>query len=119
MPPDIVHLKILLAKLPSDLPIGSEKDFPFKQFQPNPDKSDDSLSGAVSDVFKRVFGWGEASKIKARGPHVEAAAEVLAKYLVHKDCQSNLAPISAWVEKLSTMATLTYEAKKQKPVRPY
>lgn len=116
MPPNIAYLKVLLAKLPSDLPIGSEEAFPFKEFQPNPDKLEDSLSGAVSDVFKHAFGWGEASAIKARGPNVEPAADVLAKYLIHKDCQGNLAPISAWVEKLTTMATLAYEAKKTKLV---
>ena len=116
MPPEIVYLKLLLTELPSELPIGSEEAFPFKDFQPNPDKLEDSLPGTISDVFKHTFGWGEASAIKARGPHVEAAADVLAQYLIHKDCQDNLAPISAWAEKLTTMATLAYEAKKKKPV---
>ena len=114
---DTVYLKILLDKLPAGLPMGSQEDFPFKGFQPNPDKVEDSLSGAVSDVFKNVFGWGEATAIKARGPNVAAAADVLATYLIHKDCQGNLAPITTWVDKLTMMATLAYEAKKEKLVR--
>ena len=111
MPSDIVYLKVLLAKLPLSLAIGSSEDFPFKNFQPNPNKIEDSLSGAVSDVFKNTFGWGECTPIKARGLHIEAAADVLVTYLIHKECQNNLAPITAWVEKLTRMASLAYDAE--------
>ena len=51
-----------------------------------------------------------------RGLHIEAAADVLATYLIHKECQNNLAPITAWVEKLTRMASLAYDAENEKLV---
>ena len=90
MPPDIMLPSL---NCPTGLPIGTSEDFPFKNFQPNAEKIEDSLHvpGAVSNVFKNTFDWGEGTSIKARGPNVEAAAEVIATYLLHKDCQDKQA----------------------------
>lgn len=114
---EILYLKLLLASFPLHLPIGSEDDYPFKNFTPDSDHLEEGLPAAVSAVFKRVFGWASNNEInangelhvKCRGPNVIAAADVLSLYLGHKDCSSNLGPISAWVKKLTKMSLETYK----------
>ena len=99
------------------LPIGSENDYPFKNFTPNSDLLEEGLPAAVLAVFKGVFGWASRNEIdangelhvKCRGPNVTTAADVLSLYLGHEDCSSNLGPISAWVEKLTKMSLKTYK----------
>ena|ERR1700733_3673835 len=117
MVPKDTYLKLLLHELPRKLPEASSADYPFVSFQPNPDKLEDSLSGAVSDVFKNAFGWGDAAPLRARGQHIEAAADVLFHYREHQECKNNLAPITVWIEKLTEMAQLTYKEHRVQPVR--
>lgn len=116
---EVVYLKLLLDRLPSILPIGSPNEFPFKDFHPDMDTfaKTESFPSAVTSVFKMAFGWGTGSEpIAARGPDVTAAADVLAHYLTDKQCLDNLGPITAWVEKLTAMATLAYDKHQIKPV---
>jgi hypothetical protein len=117
MVPKDAYLKLLLHELPSELPEASLADYPFISFQPNPNKMEDSLSGAVSNVFKNAFGWGDALPLKARGQHIEAAADVLFHYREHEECRNNLAPITVWIEKLTEMAQLTYKEHRVQLVR--
>lgn len=88
---EVIYLKLLLTTLPPALPIGSENDYPFKNFVPDLDRLEEGLPAAVSAVFKRVFGWNSANEVAAngqpylkhRGPNVIAAADVLQQSWTH------------------------------------
>jgi len=121
----ITHLRSLLQTLPSSLPAqsctvadGSEKTRDnysiFIGFQPDQDwyEKTDDLPGAVTKVFKKVFGWNadkdKATTFLARGKEVEAIADVLQEYSVHPDCQGNIGLLDIWIDRMIVMAEETH-----------
>lgn len=103
-------IKLLLFRLPEELPLCNSADYPLRSFTPDPEKLNEGLTAAVSLSFKKIFGWANSDlRIRARGLEVVLAAEVLAHYAQHAECQDNLGPIQAWVKKLTKMALDTYQ----------
>jgi hypothetical protein len=67
----MIYLKLLLSSLPASLPCGSSTEYPFQNFQPDPELlEEEGLSAAVSKVFKRIFGWQTENDLKKNGPLV-------------------------------------------------
>ena len=119
----ITRLRTLLQTLPSLLPTqscteGSEKTrdnySTFIGFQPDQDwyENTDDLPGAVTKVFKKVFGWNadkdKATTFLARGKEVEAIADALQEYSVHPDCQGNIGLLDIWIDRMIEMAEETH-----------
>jgi hypothetical protein len=49
-----------------------------------------------SSVLNQTGTSLDPTPLKARGPHIEAAADVLFHYQEHEECKNNLAPITTW-----------------------
>jgi hypothetical protein len=107
---DTIYLKRLLHDLPDDIPIGTSADYPFLSFSVDPSEVDKGLAGEISTQYKNIFGWGPSVLLlRARGPNVEAAGDVLGRYLKHPDCQAEIMLVKLWGEKFTDIAKCTYE----------
>lgn len=132
----LLHLRDLLKALPISLPTVSNAPKPdepnhlrnvysvFSSFQPDSDwfEKTDDLTGAVTKIFKLVFGWNAERDrelmFAACGKDVEAIVDVLQKYTGHPECQGNLAPLDLWIDRMIEMAKATHTSHAGKRASP-
>ena len=132
----LLHLRDLFKALPISLPTVSNAPKPddpnqlrnvysvFSSFQPDSDwlEKTDDLAGAVTKIFKLVFGWNaECDReltFAARGKDVEAIVDVLQEYTGHPECQGNLAPLDLWIDRMIEMAKATHARHAGKRASP-
>jgi hypothetical protein len=50
------YLKLLLLRLPEELPLCNSADYPLRPFTPDPEKLNEGLMAVVSLSFKKIFG---------------------------------------------------------------